>query len=231
MGEQRLGTKVTEIRQPGYQENRGLFNYSTMLTTNRIKELLENSIPVKNPLLRDFEIRLSGTHPTQAAAILMPLLQIKKEWHLLFIKRTKHAYDQHSGQVAFPGGRVEENDEDLLATALREAEEEIKLNPSDVNVLGCLSDIHTVTNFLVRPIVGEIPWPYAFEPDPNEVSRIFTIPLLWLADPNNYDVRPWTPSQEVTKPYPIIFFKEYEGEILWGASARMMVDLIERLHF
>jgi len=201
-----------------------------ILTSSRLKAFLAESKQSQNPLIFGYAKRLPVNSPTQDAAVLLPLLQKSDEWHLLFIRRTKHSYDQHSGQVAFPGGRSEDNDEDPLSTALREAEEEIKLNPSDVNVLGCLSDIHTVTNYLVRPIVGEIPWPYVFEPDPYEVSRIFTIPLQWLADPNNYEVRPWIPSQEETKPYPIIFFKEYEGEILWGASARMVVDLVERLN-
>lgn len=160
----------------------------------------------------------------------MPLLQEAGEWHLLFIRRTRNHNDRHSGQVAFPGGRADNGDKNLLATALREAEEEIKLHPSDVTVLGQLSDLLTISNYQVSPIVGQIPWPYALEPDSNEVARTFTIPLRWLADSNNYEVRPWTPLPGKVEPYPIIFYDEFKGETLWGASARMVMELMERLN-
>ncbi len=199
------------------------------LTTNEIRKHLRNAHTAKNPLLQRFAERLPATASLQAAAVLMPLLQDAGAWHLLFIKRTQHPHDRHSGQVAFPGGGADGGDNDLTQTALREAQEEIGLAPSDVKVLGRLHDLLTVTRYRVTPVVGQIPWPYALEPDLNEVSRIFTIPLAWLADPGNYEVRPWTPFQGKVEPYPIIFYKEYAGEILWGASARMVVELMERL--
>ncbi|MEA2009026.1 MAG: CoA pyrophosphatase, partial [Chloroflexota bacterium] len=109
------------------------------------------------------------------------------------------------------------------------AEEEIGLARSDVNVLGRLDDLDTITNYRVTPIVGQIPWPYPLALATEEVSQTFTIPLAWLADSSNRYTRPWTPVQGEIDSYPIIFYEEYKGEILWGASARMVVELVKRL--
>ena len=201
------------------------------LTTNDIRERLRKAHSSKNTPLPRFAEKLPISDSLQSAAVLMPLLENAGAWHLLFIKRTKHKHDQHSGQVAFPGGRAEDGDEDLIKTALREAEEEIGLAPSDVNVLGRLDDVITTTNYRVTPIVGKIPWPYTFTLAVDEVSSVFAIPLAWLADTSNRCIRPWTPVQEEegVDSYPVIFYKEYKEEILWGASARMVVELVERL--
>ena len=90
--------------------------------------------------------------------MLIPFLRIEQAWHLLFTRRNS-ALPEHSGQVAFPGGRADPDDPDLETTALREAYEEIGLLPADVRILGRLYDFLTITNYLVTPIVGVIPWP------------------------------------------------------------------------
>lgn len=200
------------------------------LTKNKIRKYLLQTNSPKNILLPPF--REGGFSPDapKPAAVLLPLLQNAGAWHLLFIKRTNHLHDQHSGQVALPGGCVDDSDGDWTQTALREAEEEIGLNPSDVEVLGHLSSLDTSTNYRITPIVGQIPWPYPLILAKEEVSRTFTIPLAWLANPNNHETRPWMSSPGKIEPYPIIFFKEYKGEILWGASARMVVTLVKRLN-
>lgn len=161
------------------------------------------------------------------AAVLIPLLKKEGCWHILFTRRNANL-PEHSGQVAFPGGRADPGDASPENTALREAWEEIGLDPADVSVLGQLNDFITVTNYLVTPIVGTFPWPYPIQLAYNEVSRVFTIPLDWLADPQNHEVRrrnlphPYQPVQ-------IIYFKEYDGEVLWGASARFTLELLEIL--
>ncbi len=162
------------------------------------------------------------------AAVLIPILIKEARWHILYIRRTSNNNDPHSGQVAFPGGACDPNDSDAEATALREAYEEIGLLPEDVRILGHLGDFITVTSFLVTPVIGVIPWPYLFKLQTDEVSRAFTIPLEWLANPANHEIqdRPLPPPYD---PIPVIYFRQYDGETLWGASARFTLELIKRL--
>ncbi len=168
---------------------------------------------------------LSG--PPRPAAVLIPFLRKTDGWHLLFTRRTTEL-QEHSGQVAFPGGRMDALDESPIDTALREAHEEIGLAPADVQVLGLLNNYLTITNYLVTPVVGVIPWPYTLRSSPHEVSRIFTIPLAWLADPRNHEVRQRS-IPGLDKTIPVVYFQPYEGEILWGASARFTLGLLEVL--
>ena len=113
--------------------------------------------------------------------------------------------------------------------ALREAQEEIGLSPNDVQVLGRMNDYLTITNYLVTPVIGVMPWPYPLRISSHEVSRVFTIPLAWLADPQNHEVRQRSiPGQN--NPIPVVYFRSYEGEILWGASARFTLGLLDVLH-
>jgi len=160
------------------------------------------------------------------AAVLMPLLVSEENWHLLFTRRNSEL-PEHSGQVAFPGGRSEPEDPIPETTALRETKEEIGLNSSDVQILGRLHPYRTVTNYLVTPVVGVIPWPYPLVLAQEEVSRVFTIPLEWLANPANYEerLRKIPNDNEI----PVIYFHPYQGEILWGASARFTLEFIKAL--
>lgn len=164
------------------------------------------------------------------AAVLVPFIWKDDAWHLLFIRRSPNENDRHGGQVAFPGGHCDPGDNNAQAAALREAHEEIGVAPEDVRVLGQLRDAMTVTNFQVTPVVGVIPWPYALSPQPEEVSRIFSIPLAWLIDPANREVR-HRDIQHQGRPIPVIHFSQYDNEILWGASARMTMLLLEALGF
>lgn len=161
------------------------------------------------------------------ASVLIPFLKKSRSWHLLFTKRTT-TLPEHSGQVAFPGGRADADDSDEQDTALREAKEEIGLNPEDVIVLGKLHDFITVTNYLVTPIVGLIPWPYQFNISKIEVSKVFTIPLSWLSNRQNYNLK-YRELPNLDLSIPVIYYNEYKGEVLWGASARITVYLIDLL--
>jgi 8-oxo-dGTP pyrophosphatase MutT (NUDIX family) len=162
------------------------------------------------------------------AAVLVPLLRIDETWHLLYIRRTSFEGDRHSGQVAFAGGKREDIDDSLVVTALREAEEEVGLIAADVEVLGHINHHHTISEFQVRPYVATMPWPYVLKPDGVEVARIFTIPLQWLADESNYrtEHRQHPQSQ---RPWPVVYYDRYDGELLWGATARMTLSLLEVL--
>lgn len=169
----------------------------------------------------------SSMDQAKPAAVLIPLFIQNDAWHVLFTRRNNNL-PEHSGQVAFPGGRVEENDHSSEETALRESYEEIGLCPQQVRILGRLNEFITITNYLVTPIVGAIPWPYDFHLENREVSRIFSIPLKWLADPANHEKR----SRKISSnrpPVSVFYFQPYDGEILWGISARLMLRLIEVL--
>lgn len=168
------------------------------------------------------------TDVSRPAAILIPLLCRNDSWHVLYIRRTANQNDPHGGQVAFPGGASEASDSSPVQTALRETEEEIGLKSSDIKILGQLNDYLTITNYHVTPIVARIPWPYPLKLAQDEVSRVFSIPLKWLANPANREVK----DRELPPPYgkiPVIYFKPYDNEILWGASARFTLGLLEVL--
>ena len=161
------------------------------------------------------------------AAVLIPLYQEDGDWKLLFTRRTD-SVDVHAGQVSFPGGQIEDSDNSIVAAALREAQEEVGLDPADVELLGQLNPLLTVTQFLVTPVVGVIPWPYALVTNPTEVARTFGVPIRWLADPNNLEVQerePMVPGRSIQ----VYYFKEFEGETIWGVTARITVNFLEML--
>jgi 8-oxo-dGTP pyrophosphatase MutT (NUDIX family) len=169
------------------------------------------------------ESRLSRGIEPRCAAVLVPLIDFGDEWQVLFTRRTENL-DSHKGQVSFPGGACEPGEATPEQTALREAEEEIGLRPTDVRLLGRLNPMITITGFRVTPVVGVLPWPYTFRVSNVEVGRVFTIPLLWLADGSNY----W----EFARPgsdLGLIAYHPYDGELLWGATARMTQTFLQAL--
>ncbi len=163
----------------------------------------------------------------QSASVLVPMLKNEGQWEILFTRRTS-SLPEHSGQVAFPGGRADPEDDNSEDTALREAKEEINLSPKDVLILGRLRELRTITNYCVQPVVGKIPWPYDFKLAKEEVSRVFTIPLEWLADPSNRRIQ-YRELPVPRSPIPVIYFNKYEGELLWGVSAEITLNFLETL--
>ncbi len=196
-----------------------LMNLSEDYISQKLKESQKNAadsdgyaeIPVK-----------PNTH-LKCAAVLVPLTYVQDEWHLLFTRRTDRV-QSHKGQVSFPGGACDEGETTPEQTALREAEEEIGVRPADVKILGRLSQLITISSFRVSPIVGIIPWPYAFKVASIEVARVFTIPLLWLSDRNNYWEFFLRDSERS-----LIAYHPYDGELLWGATARMTVSFLKTI--
>jgi 8-oxo-dGTP pyrophosphatase MutT (NUDIX family) len=161
------------------------------------------------------------------AAVLVPFVKQDDEWHLLFIKRSEHENDRHSGQVAFAGGRHEESDDSLEMTALREAHEEVGIEPEHVTVLGELNHHYSVSNYEITPIVATVPWPYDLTLQESEVAATFTIPLSWLANEDNYKLEK---RQFDGVEIPVVYFKKYNNYLLWGATARMTLSLLTLLN-
>jgi len=168
------------------------------------------------------------TGDSREAAVLVPFVRIEDAWHILYIRRTQYEGDRHSGQVAFAGGKRDPQDIDLVATALREAEEEIGVAKNDINLLGSISHHHTISEFQVTPFIAEMPWPYPLTLDEVEVARAFTLPLSWLAEASNYRTEARM-HPDSNRPWPVVYYDYFDGELLWGATARMTLSLVEVL--
>jgi 8-oxo-dGTP pyrophosphatase MutT (NUDIX family) len=161
------------------------------------------------------------TDEEREAAVLAPVIERSAGPHLLFTKRADHL-GEHAGQMSFPGGGREPSDTDLEATALREAKEEISLEPAEAAIVGRLNDIHTVTRYGVRPFVARVPdRPYT--PEEREVAEIAVLPVVGLTDRSNYD------SERRDHPHygdiRLHFFR-VDGYTVWGATARMVVQFL-----
>jgi 8-oxo-dGTP pyrophosphatase MutT (NUDIX family) len=193
------------------------------LTEEYISQCLQTALE-QDPSSDGFsEIDLNEEIRLKCAAVLIPLVWHDEEWHLLFTRRTD-IVESHKGQVSFPGGACDEGETTPEQTALREAEEEIGIFPHDVRVLGRLSNLITITYFRVTPVVGVVRWPVVFRVGAHEVARVFTIPLAWLANSTNrwqFEMPGRTRS--------LIAYHPYDGELLWGATARMTVDFLSVL--
>lgn len=120
-----------------------------------------------------------------AAAVLVPLVQRSEGLTVLLTRRTDHLRD-HAGQISFPGGRAEDADADAVATALREAEEEVGLRSDVIDVIGTLPHYTTITNFVVTPVVALVRPPFTLALDPFEVAEAFEVPLSWLMTPAHH---------------------------------------------
>lgn len=197
------------------------------LSEESIAQRLLEAIELAGPSSDGYaEIDLTDETRLKCAAVLVPLIWENDEWHVLYTRRTDRV-ESHKGQVSFPGGACDEGETTPEQTALREADEEIGLNPANVRVLGRLVNLITVSNFRVTPVVGVIKkWPTVFRVGEHEVARIFTIPLGWLANPSNR----WQ-FEMLGRKRSLIAYHPYDGELLWGATARMTVDFLKVLGY
>ncbi|MGH8709678.1 MAG: CoA pyrophosphatase [Burkholderiales bacterium] len=154
------------------------------------------------------------------ASVLLPIVTRPDGLTMLLTRRTAHLKN-HSGQIAFPGGGAEAGDAGAEATALREAREEIGLDPARVEVLGRLSDYHTRTDFRVTPVVALVAPPFELRLDAHEVDEAFEVPLGFLLDPANH-LRHQRELRGRTVPFYAIAYRDY---YIWGATAGMLVNL------
>ena len=186
--------------------------------------MLADSVPQLARALDARRRRLLVGDGKRRAAVLVPLLPVDGALHLLYTRRAA-SLPHHQGQVAFPGGTHDAaRDRDVLATALREAHEEIGLRPDDVRVLGLLDDIETMTSgFVITPVVGLVPHPYPWTPRPGEVDRIFTAPIDDLLAPDAERRETW---DFAGRAVPIDLFP-VAGNVVWGATHRITRNLLD----
>lgn len=176
-------------------------------------------------LLQTYARRELAVPGRRLAAVLVPLYEHNGDYGVIFTRRSDTVL-QHRGQIAFPGGGHEDQDMSLQHTALRESAEEIGLQPTHVQVLGQLDDLLTVgSNYLVRPFVGTIPYPYSFVLDRRETASIIEVPLTWLRrhNPPMQEER-YHEGRSVRS-----FFFDYNGHVIWGATAKIVKQFLDLL--
>ena len=158
------------------------------------------------------------------AGVLIPIELRDDIPHVILTKRASHL-KHHPGQIAFPGGKQDDADSDVIAAALREADEEIGLPPQNVRVLGTLPTHETVTSFSVTPVLGHITQPFDIVPERGEVDEVFHVPLAHVTDPTRFVVqsRRW---QGQRRHYFTVPFGPY---YIWGATARILRGLADRM--
>jgi len=169
--------------------------------------------------------KTASTGRWTGAAVLVPLFEKGGRPHVLFTKRTDRV-KRHKGEISFPGGVVDEKDKDSEATALRETYEEIGLSPENTKILGKLDDAFTVSSaYLITPIVAEIVYPYPFRINEEEIEELIEIPLEAFLDRDRWREETYSHGGEKVLSYRF----EYEGRIIWGATARIMRQFLDVL--
>ena len=158
------------------------------------------------------------------AAVLVALFSHQEHDHLLLTRRSDHL-PHHRGEISFPGGGQDPQDQRLLDTALRESEEELGIRPADVRVLGQLDDVISIHDYRVTPFVAEIPYPYPFCPDPGEIETVLELPLAEFFEPSIYRVEDWS-WQGRTHP---VRFYTVQGEEVWGMTAEIVHQFLALL--
>lgn len=174
--------------------------------------------PAWTPELRH-EVKFADRVPAQAA-VLLPLVMHARPT-LLLTQRTAHL-STHSGQIAFPGGKLDATDADATAAALRETFEEIGLPPDRVEVLGSLPIYVTSTSFIVTPVVGLVQPGFTLQPNPHEVDDVFEVPLDFLMDPVHHRRHAWEWEGVVREWYSIPYQDGEHERFIWGATAGML---------
>jgi len=178
------------------------------------------------PLRGDWDFEFGAERPgrdLKPAAVLIPIVD-RAEPTLLLTRRTD-TLRRHAGQVAFPGGRIDPEDADAIAAALREAHEEVALPAAQVRVIGTTDLYETGTGYRITPVVGVVPPDLPLVPAEAEVAAVFEAPLAYLLDPANHRLHEAEWQGRMRRYYAI----EWETHYIWGATAGIIVNLSRRL--
>lgn len=189
-----------------------------MKETDIIKNIRNSLKNLKPDIIDNSDARYAHS------SVLIPLFSKDGRLNVILTRRTNRV-EHHKGQISFPGGAVDEADGSFEETALREAHEEIGLLKRDVEVLGRIDDVLTVvSNFIIHPFVGKVPWPYDFQINTLEVESLLFIPLHVFTDEKAGHIKDFVVVDNF--PYHGTNY-QYEGNIIWGATARIMENFIK----
>jgi 8-oxo-dGTP pyrophosphatase MutT (NUDIX family) len=171
---------------------------------------------------REQRIKAIGGDP-RVASVLVPLVVREGGLTVLLTRRADHLSD-HAGQISFPGGRREPEDADAAATALREAKEEVGLDAEHCEVIGAMPEYLTGTGFKVTPVVALVTPPFTLQADTREVADIFEVPLAWLMNPANHEVRVfrWEGGERRFFAMPYTAVQGRAPYFIWGVTAGML---------
>jgi len=178
---------------------------------------------LKVRMLRSIDGQL--VRPKRTAAVLVPVIDGKDGQGVLLTVRSKRL-QQHPGQVSFPGGSVDQRDRSAVSTALREAEEEIGLDFSQVSPLGFLDRLDTISDFRVLPVVGLVKPDFISRPNYDEVEEVFTVPFQLATDYNAYSHRMVTRGGQSVE----LSSLHWQGHQIWGVTAAILLNLGKRMY-
>lgn len=195
----------------------------------KIKSNLEKPLPGRDAQLKMAPLsrhrKMDVPDHARQAAVMATLFPKEDEWNIIFIKRNPNDRDRHGGQISFPGGKVEAEDNTFLDTALRETEEEIGIPQNDIQVLGALTELYIpVSNFQVFPYLGFMEKEPTYQLQEEEVSGILEVPFPHFENPANSRLID-LPVNDVLTMKNVPYF-DIHGKVLWGATAMMMSELL-----
>ena len=167
----------------------------------------------------------SAADPSMSPAAVLLLLYPKDGEYCILLNKRSEEVEYHKGEISFPGGVRDPEDRDFQETALREAQEEMGIDPEDVTVLGELDDVVTRTGFAVRVFVGTIPYPYPLSPSSREIAEVLEVPIRELSEPANLREEACWADGEVSRSY----CYAYGEHLIFGATARIVTQFLELL--
>lgn len=178
--------------------------------------------------VEELQRRLNPPSDAKTACVLLSLWEEENHWRTALIRRTENPRDRHSGQISFPGGRHDQGDLTFANTALREAQEEIGIQPDQVDILGTLTELYIpVSNFSVYPFVGVLKEAPRFQLQPGEVEEVFAPSLAYFQDPSSRSTADvLVGGQLLVREVPCFMI---EGRPVWGATAMILSEFLALL--